>query len=129
MIRPLLLILGLGLMLEGCATSQSSEDWAAERTAKLRIIYPPGMSKEEIDAKFGKSKPDFSAARPHGGWSAYSNPYIIKKIQAVETSTGKTVQLVERYWGPDGLLSLCYCWFFYDAGNKVIDVEWQYMSD
>ena len=92
-------------------------------------MYPPGMPKEEVQSKWGQTKPDFSASRPDKGWEAYSGQYIAKKLQAREASTGKNIASVDRYWGPSGLMSLCYCWYFYDSAGKIVDVEWQYKSD
>ena len=34
-----------------------------------------------------------------------------------------------RYVGPDGTFGLCYCWFYYDERDKVLDAEWQYHTD
>lgn len=87
------------------------------------------MSKEEVQSKWGHIKPDFSAVRPDGGWQTYTNEYIAKRLQDEETVTGKSITFVDRYWGPDGLFSLCYCWYFYDSAAKIVDVEWQYKSD
>jgi len=27
------------------------------------------------------------------------------------------------------VFSLCYCWFYYDGADRVLDAEWQYASD
>src|SRR5712672_2145704 len=91
----------------GCASYQ---ELAAKQTARLREIYPPGMSKEEVQSRWQVIKPDFSAARPDKGWDAHPNQFIAKKILSEEASTGKSIASVDRYWGPDGLWSLCYCW-------------------
>jgi hypothetical protein len=55
------LIIILGLTLVGCASYQ---EYAAERTVKLREIYPAGMSQEEVQARWGKIKPDFFSITP-----------------------------------------------------------------
>ncbi|GAA5482200.1 hypothetical protein [Haloferula sargassicola] len=110
----------------GCA---SYETHAARRTAGLREMYPPGTSRQEVQRKWKPVEPDFSAARPGQGWRAYPNDFIARKLAGVEVRTGKRVALVERYWGPDGFVSLCWCWYFYDSTERVIDVEWQYKSD
>jgi hypothetical protein len=123
-ILALLLICWLAVI--GCT---SYEDQAAQRTAQLRAMYPPGMPKEEVQSKWGQTKPDFSASRPDKGWEAYPGQYIAKKLQAREASTGKNITSVDRYWGPSGWMSLCYCWYFYDSAGKIVDVEWQYKSD
>lgn len=92
-------------------------------------MYPPGMSKADVQSKWGQSKPDFSATRPADGWSSYQNKFIADMLGDMETRTGKTLESVERYWGPDGFLSLAYCWYYYDPADKLVDVAWQYKSD
>src|SRR5215475_10626862 len=104
-VLPILLI---GLSLGGCL---SVEQHAAKRTAQLREIYPPGMSKEDVQLKWGETKPDFSVSRPSAGWPTLSNHYIAGKLEQMELSTGKRIETVDRYWGPDGLFSLAYCWY------------------
>ena len=107
----------------------SYQEYAASRTARLREMYPPGLSREEVQHRWGQAKPDFSALRPDGGWHAYPIDHIARKLQDKEAATGKVIASVDRYWGQDGLMSLCYCWYFYDAAGKIIDVQWQYKSD
>jgi len=125
--RPIgTLILLSALTVTGCVSYQ---EHAAERTAQLRKMYPPGMSREDVHAKWGQVKPDFSASRPTGGWGSEPNQYLAKKLKDVEASTGMKVESVDRYWGPDGWMSLCYCWYFYDSGGKIVEVEWHYKSD
>ena len=87
------------------------------------------MSREEVQARWGQIKPDFSASCPTNGWDSHPNQYISKKLKDVEASNGKKVESVDRYWGPDGWMSLCYGWYFYDSDGKLVDVEWQYKSD
>jgi hypothetical protein len=123
-ILTLLLISSLATV--GCASYQ---EHAAKRTARLREVYPPGTPKAEVQSRWGQMKPDFSATRPDQGWDACANRFIAKKLQNEEASTGKSIASVDRYWGPDGLWSLCYCWFYYDSADKIVDVEWQYKSD
>ena len=102
---------------------------SAGRTARLRRIYPQGTSREAVQSKWRDGKPDFSALRPTAGWASHQNHFIAEKLQDVEASTGRKVEFVDRYWGPDGFSSLCYCWYFYDSENNIVDVEWQYRSD
>jgi len=122
----LTLVIILGLTLVGCT---SYEQHAADRTARLRKMYPAGMSKEDVQAKWDQRKPDWSATRPSEGWESHQNAYLARKLSALEASTGKRIESVDRYWGPDGFMSLCYCWYFYDASGKLIDVEWEFKSD
>lgn len=120
------LIFLLSFIATGCL---SYEERAAERTAHLRTMYPPGTSKNEVQASWGKNRPDFSASRPVNGWSAFPIDGIAKKLLDIEARTGKRIESVDRFWGPDEWMSLCYCWYYYDAEGKIIDVEWQYKSD
>jgi hypothetical protein len=92
-------------------------------------MYPPGMSKQAVQTRWRQSKPDFSASRPTDGWDAYPNKYLAKALIAVETKTGKKIASVERFWGADGWMSLARCYYYYDANDCLIDVEWEYMSD
>jgi hypothetical protein len=114
--------------LGGCK-SVSSEQYVAQRTARLRQMYPAGTSKQSVQAKWGRIKPDFSASRPSNGWDAYPNPFIAKALIAIETTSGKKIESVQRYWGPDGLFSLAHCWYYYDSDGRIVDVAWEYMSD
>lgn len=122
----LVCIVVFALALIGC---KSYQQHATDRTAKLREIYPAGMSKNDVQAKWDPIKPDFSASHPLEGWNAYTNTYIAKKLSDLESRTGKTIESVDRYWGSDGLMSLCYCWYYYDSAGRIVDVEWQYKSD
>lgn len=123
--KTFLALLVLSLALAGC---MSYDNYAAKRTAQLRERYPAGMSRSEVQSKWN-SKPDFSVSRPPSGWTAYPNKYLADIIQAVEARTGKQIESVERYWSADGLFSLAYCWYYYDADGKIVDVEWEYKSD
>ena len=110
----------------GC---ESHQDYVAARTAALRKMYPQGTAREEVQAKWGAINPDFSTSRPVAGWDAHQNRFIAEKLKDLEASSGKRIEFVDRYWGSDSSMSLCYCWYFYDSGNKIVDVEWQYKSD
>jgi hypothetical protein len=122
----LTLTLLLVLTLVGCVSYQQH---AAERTAQLREMYPPGISKEAVQAQWGQVTPDFTASRPSSGWDAHANRYIAEKLGDMESRMGTRIESVDRYWGSDGFLSLCYCWYFYDSRGRLVDVEWQYKSD
>ena len=123
--RFLMFVVTLGL-LAGC---QSYEQHAADRTAQLRLLYPRGTPKQAVHDKWSGHQPDFSASRPTDGWNAYPNKYLAEALTTVETKTGKKIESVERFWGPDGFLSLARCWYYYDADDRIVDVEWEYMSD
>jgi hypothetical protein len=122
-------ILTLSLLLFTLTGCVSYPELAAQRTAELREEYPAGTSIETVQARWGKSKPVFSAVRPKDGWEKHPNQNIGRKLVAMEATTGKKIVSVDQYWGADGMMSLCYCWFYYDANSKIVDVEWQYKSD
>lgn len=125
-VRIILFLLTI-LVVVGCT---SYEEYARERSEKLLKIYPPGTTtREAVQKKWGKIQPDFSAVRPDSGWERYENPYIRSKIIVIEKKIGREVTRIDRYWGPDGFMSLCYCWFYYDSTDYLRDAEWQYKSD
>jgi hypothetical protein len=105
------------------------------RRDRLLAIYPPGQTtRADVQKKWAPINPEFTVARPADGWAALDKPGVRERIAASERRTGKPVQLVDCYVGPDGRSSLdffglCYCWFYYDAADKVVDVEWQYHTD
>jgi hypothetical protein len=126
-------LLAMPAVFAGCSSSADFDP--AVRRARLLAIYPPGVTKRaEVQRKWGRSKPEFTVARPAGGWAALESPRVRERVAASERRTGKAVQLVECYVGPDSRGSfdfggLCSCWFYYDSGEKVVDVEWQYHTD
>lgn len=116
----------MGVALLGC---KSLDQRTAERTARLREMYPPGTTRAEVQAKWGATQPDFCASRPSAGWQAHTNKYVARELMAKEAATGKRIETEVRYWGPDGFLSLCYCFYYFDADGKLVDVQWEYKSD
>jgi hypothetical protein len=116
----------LTLALTGCVSVQQE---AATRTDRLRVDYPPGTSKQAVQSRWGQTRPDYSTSRPSSGWAAHPNSYVAKKLESAEARTGKRIDSVDRYWGLYTSMSLCYCWYFYDSSEKIVDVEWQYKSD
>ena len=133
MIKIQLLCLGIiVIILSGCASSEMYDKQF--RTNKLRKIYPPGKTSQEYIHKKMQSKPNLFEKRPPQGWEYHRSVYLEQKIQKLEKKIGKKILCVERYMLPDSrssfdFLSLCNIWFYYDAGNKVVDVEWEYKSD
>lgn len=119
-----------GLLLAFCfAGCTSYEVHAARRSEELRRIYPIGITRSDVQNKWGASRPDFTALRPAGGWESEPDRFISKQLLLVESRTKKDVIRVDRYWGADGFMSLCYCWYYFDSEEKLVDVEWQYKSD
>jgi|SRR5581483_3375983 len=105
------------------------------RREQLLAIYPPGSTtREDVKKKWSPVMPEFTTARPAQGWAALEYPSVRERVASSERRTGKSVQLVDCYVSPDSrssfdLWGLCYCWFYYDAADKVVDVEWQYHTD
>jgi len=115
------------LLLGGCGGSLA--DHARARSAELAAQVPPGKTtRADVQARFGPTPPPISMTRPPDGWARILSR-VASKAVASERRTGRTPARVERYLTPDGLFSLCYCWFYYDADDRVIDVEWEYASD
>jgi hypothetical protein len=122
------LVAGLVFVLTGCV---SPTDNAARRREQLLAIYPPGKAtRMDVQQKWSPVRPDLSETRPTSGWSAAANPAVRERTLASEQRTGKTVARCERYFGPDGLSGgLCYCWFYFDDRDVVLDAEWQWHTD
>lgn len=117
-------------MLLAVTSCRSPEVDERERSAELRQLYPPGSTtRADVQAKWESAEPGISVVRPAAGWQACPNESVRDRVLEVEARTWESVLLAERYWGPDGLFSLCYCWFYYDAEDRLVDVEWQYCSD
>ena len=120
-------IAGLSLLQAGCT---SYEQMAEQRSQRLLGIYPPVVTtRDDVRKKWGNTKPDIVETRPATGWVACANKAVQSWVQSAELRTGKQVAACDSYWGPDGLLSLCRCWFFFDADDRLIDAQWKYMSD
>ena len=113
------------------------------RRERLLAIYPPGQtSREDVRKRWQPIEPEFKATKPADGWSAEftvihrsgawesASPAVVRTyVMASEQRTGKPVESLECYVGPDGWFGLCYCWFYYDEGDQVVDAEWQYHTD
>jgi hypothetical protein len=128
--RTLILLcsaLCLGLTLGGCA---SPEEYAAKRRQQLLTHYPPGKTTRADVQKRWAVRPEFSETRPASGWTGSTHPAIRARAVASEQRTGQMVSRCERYLGPDGWSGgLCYCWFYYDDRDCVVDAEWQWHTD
>lgn len=131
------LLLWIIAVFAGC---QTHDEYSQERRQRLLEIYPPNRTtRPEVQAKWGNAKPDFSLERPKDGWAKLAVfsvngreaniGFFINQALRAEKRTAKTVYRMERYRGVDGISSLCYCWFYYDENDKLVDAEWQYMSD
>ncbi|MCA8981026.1 MAG: hypothetical protein H6831_15605 [Planctomycetes bacterium] len=99
------------------------------RTQGLRELYPADTTtRADVRTSLGGG-PILSVTRPEAGWESCSDVDVANRADDVAMETGRQVELVERYILPDGLFGLCYCWFFYDEDDRVVDVAWQYCSD
>jgi hypothetical protein len=100
------------------------------RTDQLREMYPAGTTtRDDVQDRWNGMHPLLSVERPDEGWESCTQAVVARRAHEVSERTGQRVELVERYWGPDGWFGLCYCWYFYDAELHVVDVAWQYCSD
>jgi len=116
------------VMLIGCT---SPEQYAAQRRQKLLAIYPPGTTtRADVQKRWASRQPDLSETRPTAGWTACARPLARVRVMGSEQRTGSPVYRCERYFGPDGWSGgLCWCWFYYDDRDRVIDAEWQWHTD
>src|SRR5437867_2786498 len=106
----------------GCV---SYERHAEARRQRLLSLYPPGIStRADVQARWGRINPEISELRPAGGWAECRLPFVRERCATSERRTGKQVERCDLYWGPDGLVSLCYCWFYYDQSDRLLDVDW-----
>ncbi|NUP14236.1 MAG: hypothetical protein HOW73_50015 [Polyangiaceae bacterium] len=128
--KTLQIVLCVVAVSSGCG---SPARYAAERRAGMLAEFPPGTtSRADVRVKWGHD-PDFSEVRPAAGWSAHPWPAVAARALTAERRSGQLVARIERYSGPDlatsSFLSLHRGWYFYDAANVVVDVDWEYMSD
>jgi len=128
--------LSAALLFAGCALwvgCASDAQIVQERREGMLAEYPPEKTtRANVRARWG-SQPDMVATRPDSGWASARPPVVAKRAVVSEQRTGKLVARVERYSGPDfggsSIVSLCHGWFYYDGADRVVDVEWEYMSD
>lgn len=122
-----ILLSGLLLALCSCATY---EEIAAKRRERLLESYPPQITtREMVAARWAPIMPELSYTKPREGWVSQEPRYAGEHVRAREKVLKQSIASFERYYGPDGLLGLCRCWFYYDAAGRLIDAEWQYASD
>jgi hypothetical protein len=115
------------LLIAACAYDA---DYAAKRREGLLSVYPPGtLTQADVHSRFKGRAPTGSFTRPVGGWAASTSQLVGGRSLESELRTGKQVQTVEIYQTPDGMFSLCYLWFYYDADNRLTDTDWQWSSD
>ena len=123
----ILLVALLHTVLAGC---MSHETYVEKRRQGLLEIYPTETTtRADVAKRWEPTKPEFSYTRPSAGWAALDVSFVGQQVQAVETRIGRSVAVVERYFGVDGLFGLCRCWFYFDSSDRLVDVDWQYVSD
>jgi hypothetical protein len=112
----------------GCTTP---EQYAAQRRQRLLAAYPPGTTtRADVQKRWSPTQPDISETRPASGWSASPQPFARARVAASEQRTSSTVYSCDRYFGPDGRSEgLCWCWFYYDDRERLVDAEWQWHTD
>lgn len=103
--------------------------YAEERRQTLLGMYPVGKTtRAQVQERFGH-EPRERSKRPAGGWAKHQDPWISRYAVKAEQRISRKIPSLDRYYGADGLLSLCYCWFYFDSRDRVIDAEWQWSSD
>jgi hypothetical protein len=121
---------GCALSLSGCFSAASLDTYAEKRRQTLLILYPVGKTtQKDVEAKWSKGSRVISATRPHKGWGSHEDPWVKRFGPKAEKRTGRKIAELERYFGPDGFFSLCYCWYYYDKTGRLIDAEWEWSSD
>ena len=119
-----------GVMITVFSSCVSSEQYIEKRHQMLLTAYPLNTtSRQDVAARWSPVLPDLSMERPDPGWTIKKEPFIAQRLDAIEKRSSQTVARFDRYYGSDGLFSLCRCWFFFDVNDRLIDAEWQYVSD
>ena len=123
------LIISASIMISSCYSQKSFGDYAEKRRQTLLEMYPPRVTtKKDVRAKW-RLPPQVEASRPAGGWGSHSEGWVRSYGSKAEKRIGRTIPKLERYYGADGMFSLCYCWFYYDSRDRLLDAEWQWSSD
>jgi hypothetical protein len=124
-----IVVIWASMMISSCYSQKSFDDHAEMRRQRLLEMYPPRSTmKKDVRAKW-KVPPQVEVSRPAGGWESHSEWWIRSYGSKAETRIGRRIPKLERYYGADGMFSLCYCWFYYDSSDRLIDAEWQWSSD
>ncbi len=112
-----------------CYSQKSADDHAEMRRQSLLQMYPPRVTtKKDVCAKWNTT-PELEASRPAGGWESHTEGWVRSHGSKAEKRIGRVIPKLERYYGADGMFSLCYCWFYYDSKDRLLDAEWQWSSD
>jgi hypothetical protein len=128
LLRTILVIVA-SIVISSCYSQKTFDDHAEMRRQRLLEMYPPRVTtKKDIRAKWN-TLPQVEASRPTGGWNSHSEGWVRSYGSKAEKRIGRPIAKLERYYGADGMLSLCYCWFYYDSKNRLLDAEWQWSSN
>jgi hypothetical protein len=123
-------IAGCALSISGCLSTGSMEAYAEKRRQTLLEMYPVGKTtQKDVETRWGEQSRRISATRPAKGWDTHDNPRVKRFGPKAEKRIGKKIAKLEQYHGPDGLMSLCYCWYYYDNAGRLVDTEWEWSSD
>jgi hypothetical protein len=123
------MIIAASILISSCYSQKSFDDYAEKRRQTLLNMYPPrATTKKDVRAKWSVP-PQVEASRPEGGWGSHPEWWIREYGSKAEKRIGRNIPKLERYFGADGIFSLCYCWFYYDSRDRLLDAEWQWSSD
>lgn len=126
--RTIITAMLMAVAVGGCASTADYDPTI--RRERLLAMYPPVQtSRKDVQKRWQGVAPELTALRPAGGWAALDEPRVREHVAASEQRVGKPVRRVDRYFGADGMFGLCYCWFYYDEDDNVLDAEWQHHSD
>lgn len=124
-----IVVVAASVVITSCYSQKSFDDHAEMRKQRLLGMYPPRVTtKMDVRAKWNVS-PEVEASRPAGGWDSHPEGWVRFYGSKAEKRIGRTIPKLERYYGADGMFSLCYCWFYYDSRDRLLDAEWQWSSN
>ena len=123
-------LLAISILVASCYSQRDDDAHNEMRRQRLLETYPVRKTTRQDVAKRWGHPPQESQLRPKTGWENHPDVWGVAKSTAnAEKRIGKKIAKVERYFGADGMFSLCYCWFYYDASDRLLDAEWQWSSD
>ena len=126
--RRVTLLFALGLLV-GCGSFFKDFDRDEDARQELLQQIPVGaLSRSEVHAREDGAEPSNAWQRPPEGWSDDEYGYNAW-CRRSESRTGTQVARAERYLHPRGVFGLSYWWYFYDADDRLVDVDWQWTSD
>ena len=110
------------LLISGCA---SAEQRAEKHHNDLLATFPPAKTtRADVLQHFNYSEAEVSEFRPRAGWEKCRNSEVGQLCIMQERKLGKRINRCERYSSAN-LFSVAFLWFYYDAGDRLLDVESQ----